>query len=45
MNRIPSDDDYNSEENSDWKSFLDCSFWIYNENENERAEKEKSSEE
>ena len=45
LNKITSDDNYNSEENSDWKLSSNCSSWIYNENEDERAEKEKLSEE
>ena len=44
LNRITSNNDYNSKENSDWELSSDCSSWIYSENENERAEKEKSSE-
>ena len=45
LNKIINDDNYNFEKNSDWKLFSDCSSWIYSENENERVEKEKSSEE
>ena len=45
LNRIINNDDYNFKKNFNWKSSLNCSSWIYSENENERAEKKKSSEE
>ena len=44
LNKITSNDDYNFKENFDWESSSNCSSWIYNENENERIKKEKSSE-